>query len=141
MKKIFLLVGVCLLAATAPTLAQSAPGASVTPAGMKAPVAVAEYYEGGQEAMYAFIEKELKYPVEALRRRVRGTTILSFTLNMDGTMSGIKLVKGIGGGCDAEAERVVRLLKFKKPPYPVLTSLPIVFKLPGAAPAAAASPQ
>ncbi len=142
MKKFFLLLGVCLLAATAPTLAQgTTPGASVTPAGMKAPVTVAEYYEGGQDAMYAFIEKELKYPEEALRRRVRGTCIHSFTLNMDGTISGIKLVKGIGGKCDGEAERIIRMLKFKKPPYPILTSVPIVFRLPVAGAAPAATPQ
>ena len=79
-------------------------------------IPVAEYYEGGQAAMYAFISKELKYPLPAKRNRIQGQCIVSFTLNPDGTMQGIKL-------------RVVRLLKFKKPEYPILTSLPIVFKL------------
>ena len=92
-------------------------------------IPVAEYYEGGQAAMYDFISKELKYPLLAKRNRIQGQCIVSFTLNPDGTMSGIKLVKQLGGGTGDEALRVVHLLKFKKPEYPILTSLPINFKL------------
>lgn len=92
-------------------------------------IPVAAYYEGGQDAMYAFIAKELKYPLMAKRNRMQGRCIVSFTLNPDGTMQGIKLVKQVGGGTGDEALRVVRLLKFKNPEYPILTSLPIDFKL------------
>lgn len=128
-----------LLAATAPAVAQTAPNTAPAP---KAPaeqgtgigstgkaIPVAEYYEGGQAAMYAFIAQELKYPLLAKRNRIQGQCIVSFTLNPDGTMQGVKLVKQVGGGTGEEALRVVRLLKFKKPEYPILTSLPIVFKL------------
>ena len=128
-----------LLAAAAPALAQTAPntapaapgpaekGTGIASAGKVIPVA--EYYEGGQAAMYAFIARELKYPLMAKRNRLQGQCIVSFTLNPDATMSGVKLVKQVGGGTGEEALRVVRLLKFKKPEYPILTSLPIVFKL------------
>ncbi|MBC6990225.1 MULTISPECIES: energy transducer TonB [Hymenobacter] len=147
MKKIALLLSLGLLAASAPAFAQKAkakpqtetpttdpaapaPAAPQTAqAGVGKAIPVAEYYEGGQEAMYAFIENELKYPILAKRNRIQGTCIVSFTLNTDGTMSGIKLVKNIGGGCGEEALRVVRLLKFKKPDYAILTSLPVPFKL------------
>ena len=124
-----------LLAAATPTLAQTpaAPkpqaeqGAGIAGAGKVIPVA--EYYEGGQTAMYDFIAKELAYPLMARRNRIQGQCIVSFTLNPDGTLSGIKLVKQVGGGTGEEALRLVRLLKFKKPEYPILTSLPITFKL------------
>ncbi|KAA9339637.1 energy transducer TonB [Hymenobacter busanensis] len=159
MKKTTFTLALALLAfAAAPALAQQkvkvktktetagAPAPDVTPADAQTPVAgtgagqagagtigktiaVAQYYEGGQEAMYAFIEKELKYPLMARRNRIQGTCIVSFTLNPDGTMSGVKLVKNIGGGCGEEALRVVKLLQFKKPDYPILTSLPVSFKL------------
>ena len=133
-----------LLAATAPAMAQTAPntmppksqaeqGTGIGSVGKTIPVA--EYYEGGQEAMYAFINQELKYPVMAKRNRIQGQCIVSFTLNTDGTMSGLKLVKQIGGGCGEEALRVVRLLKFNKPDYAILTSLPIVFRLSANKPA------
>jgi len=114
---------------TAPAQApsQTEQGTGLNHVGASIPVAA--YYEGGQEAMYAFIAKELKYPLLAKRNRMQGRCIVSFTLNTDGTMQGIKLVKQVGGGTGEEALRVVRLLKFKKPEYPILTSLPIDFKL------------
>ena len=130
-----------LLAAAAPAMAQNTPKPNTPPATqsqaekgtgtgtINKSIPVAEYYEGGQEAMYAFIGKELKYPLLAKRNRIQGTCIVSFTLNPDGTMSGVKLVKQVGGGTGEEALRVVRLLKFKKPELPVRASLPIVFKL------------
>ena len=127
-----------LLATAAPAVAQTTPnvappksqaeqGTGIGAAGKVIPVA--EYYEGGQVAMYNFISKELKYPLMAKRNRIQGQCIVSFILNPDATMSGVKLVKQVGGGTGEEALRVVRLLKFKKPEYPILTSLPIVFKL------------
>ena len=128
-----------LLATAVPALAQTAPntapaakmqaekGTGIASAGKVIPVA--EYYEGGQKAMYAFIAQEMKYPIMAKRNRIQGQCIVSFTLNPDGTMQGIKLVRQLGGGTGEEALRVVRLLKFKKPEYPILTSLPIGFKL------------
>jgi protein TonB len=149
MKKITLALALGLLVGSAPAFAQKtkikvktdgpAPEAAAVPeaaprqapaGGVGKAIPVAEYYEGGQEAMYAFIEKELKYPILAKRNRIQGTCIVSFTLTTNGTMEGIKLVKNVGGGCGEEALRVVRLLQFKKPDYAVLTSLPIVFKLP-----------
>ena len=128
-----------LLATAAPALAQTAPntqpvgttqaekGTGIGSVGKAIPVAA--YYEGGQAAMYDFIGKEIKYPLLAKRNRIQGQCIVSFTLNPDGTLQGVKLVKQLGGGTGEEALRVVHLLKFKKPEYPILTSLPIVFKL------------
>ena len=129
---LLLITAVPALAQTTPNTAQAAKmqtekGAGITSTGKIIPVA--EYYEGGQTAMYAFIAQEMKYPLVAKRNRIQGQCIVSFTLNPDGTMQGIKLVKQLGGGTGEEALRVVRLLKFKKPEYPILTSLPIGFKL------------
>ena len=124
-------LGGLLAFSAAPALAQTtspAPAAADAAHSGKT-IPVAEYYEGGQDAMYAFINQELKYPVMARRNRIQGQCIVSFTLNTDGTLSGIKLVKQIGGGCGDEALRLVKLLKFNKPDYAVLTSLPITFKL------------
>ncbi|UYZ60453.1 energy transducer TonB [Hymenobacter latericus] len=141
MKKYTFTLALALLAlAATPALAQQtvkvkpategdAPAAPAAAHTKSAVIPVADYYEGGQEAMYDFIYKELKYPLMARRNRIQGTCIVSFTLNPDGSMSGVKLVKQIGGGCGEEALRVVKLLKFKKPEYPILTSLPIAFKL------------
>lgn len=136
MNKITLIILVGLLISTAPAIAQTAPDKPATAGGVGKVIPVAEYYEGGQEAMYAFIEKQINYPILARRNRIQGTCIVSFTLNTDGTMSGIKLVKGVGGGLGEEALRITRLLKFKKPDYAILTSLPITFRLSANKPAA-----
>lgn len=138
MKKIPFVFLLGLLFGVAPAFAQTPatkPAATTPAGGVGKPIPVAEYYEGGQEAMYAFIDKQINYPVLAKRNRIQGTCIVSFTLNTDGTMTGIKLVKGVGGGLGEEALRVVRLLKFNKPDYAILTSLPIVFRLSANKPA------
>ena len=129
MKKILLSVAAAGLSLAAAAQTAPAPNTKPMPTGGARPqteqgtgtsrvagtIPVAEYFEGGQEAMYAFIAKELKYPLLAKRNRVQGRCIVSFTLNPDGTMSGVKLIKQAGAGTGEEALRVVRLLKFKSP--------------------------
>ncbi len=121
-----------LLAAAAPALAQTPahqPEQGAGSAGAGKVIPVAEYYEGGQTAMYDFIAKEMAYPAMARRNRIQGQCIISFQLNADGTMQDMRIVKQLGGGTGEEALRVVRLLKFKKPELPIRASLPITFKL------------
>ncbi|MBO0358949.1 energy transducer TonB [Hymenobacter sp. BT186] len=146
MKKLTVALALGLCAGVAPAFAQTtkpaAPAPETAPSqhqagGVTKSIPVAEYYEGGQDAMYAFIEKEKKYPIMAKRNRIQGTCVVSFTLTTSGTLEGVKLVKQVGGGCGEEALRVVKLLQFKKPDYAILTSLPIVFKLPAPGQAAA----
>ena len=124
-----------LLAAAAPALAQtpttpnSQPGQGAGSAATGKTIPVAEYYEGGQTAMYDFIAKEMTYPAMARRNRIQGQCIISFQLNADGTMQDLRIVKQLGGGTGEEALRLVRLLTFKKPELPIRASLPITFKL------------
>ena len=101
-------------------------------AGSKAagkPIPVAQYYEGGQEAMYEFIEKNLQYPAMAKRNRRQGQCIISLTLNPDGTTTNMRILKNAGAGTGEEALRIVKLLKFNAPGYSVQSSIPINFKL------------
>ncbi len=92
-------------------------------------IPVAQYYEGGQEAMYEFINKNLQYPPMAKRNRIQGQTIISLTLNADGTTTNMRILKNIGGGAGEEALRVAKLLKFNAPGFAVQSSIPINFKL------------
>jgi protein TonB len=92
-------------------------------------IPAAQYYEGGQEAMYTFINSHVVYPVQAKRQRVQGECIIGLTINEDGTTDIFHVVKNIGGGCGEEALRVVKLLKFKAPGYKLKTSIPVIFKL------------
>jgi periplasmic protein TonB len=92
-------------------------------------IPVAQYYEGGQAAMYEFINKNLQYPPMAKRNRIQGQCIISITLNPDGTTTNMRILKNMGGGTGEEALRVVKLLKFNAPGYGVQTGIPVNFKL------------
>ncbi|UII28073.1 TonB family protein [Fulvivirga maritima] len=61
---------------------------------------------GGENALYQFINKKLKYPGQARRIGVEGTVFLSFVVDKDGNMVDIQIAKGIGAGCDEEVLRI-----------------------------------
>ncbi|MCB0603208.1 MAG: energy transducer TonB [Saprospiraceae bacterium] len=75
------------------------------------------YFAGGMKAMSDFIRKQLKYPAEAAEHLIQGTVQLRYTIDYQGNVTDVRVIKHLGFGCDEEAERVVRLLKFevKKP--------------------------
>jgi TonB family protein len=55
----------------------------------------------------AYMVKNLKYPQDARKQKVEGTVFVKFVVRSDGTVDATEIVKGIGGGCDEEALRVV----------------------------------
>jgi TonB family protein len=63
---------------------------------------------GGMAGWSAYLSANLGYPTTARRKGIEGTVIVSFVVNTDGTVSDFELLKGIGGGCDEEALRIVR---------------------------------
>ena len=63
---------------------------------------------GGYEAFYKFVNKNLKYPSKAKRIGIDGTVYLGFVVNEKGEMVDLKIIKGIGAGCDEEVLRIFR---------------------------------
>lgn len=57
---------------------------------------------------YQYLQSEIVYPVYARTYRVQGRILVSFTVDVDGSLSGIRVLKGIGYGCDDEAIRVMQ---------------------------------
>ncbi len=83
-----------------------------------------------------YIKKNLKYPEEALRKKIEGTVIVEFIVEKNGRVSGVQYRNDIGGGCAKEAVRLVqRLPKFKPgqnalgQPIRVKYRLPVKFEL------------
>jgi TonB family protein len=62
---------------------------------------------GGMGAFYRFVMNTMKYPVEARRKGISGKVFVEFVVEKDGSITNVRVVKGIGGGCDEEAVRVV----------------------------------
>lgn len=73
------------------------------------------FYEGGLKALREFISQNKKYPKEALEEKIEGTVFIKYTINYKGKVIETKVVKSLGYGCDEEAQRVVKLLKFEAP--------------------------
>lgn len=72
-------------------------------------------YEGGPRALRAFIGQNLRYPEEALKAKVEGTVVLKYSIDHKGGVVDTKVISGLGYGCDEEAGRLARLLKFEVP--------------------------
>jgi protein TonB len=90
--------------------------------------------ENGYEGFYNLLRKEMKYPTKARLGNIEGKVFVQFVISEDGSISQQKIIKGIGGGCDEEALRVLSLSKWKPGkqrgrPVKVRMVLPIHFKL------------
>jgi TonB family protein len=64
---------------------------------------------GGTEAWQRHLSENLTYPMSARMRGIQGTVLVSFIVNTDGTVEQVELVRGIGGGCDEEALRIIKI--------------------------------
>ncbi len=72
-------------------------------------------YPGGPEAMSAFISAHLVYPQDAIDQKISGMVQLELTISHQGEVLDTKVLHGLGYGCDEEAKRVAKLLKFHVP--------------------------
>lgn len=64
--------------------------------------------EGGLESFYQYVQKEITYPLLARENGVEGRVFVEFVVERDGSLSDIKVVRGIGNECDSEALRVIK---------------------------------
>ncbi|TWR25005.1 TonB family protein [Mucilaginibacter achroorhodeus] len=66
-------------------------------------------FPGGDKAFGQFLGKTVKYPKEARENNIQGRVIATFIVEQDGSLSNIRIVRGIGGGADEEAVRMLAL--------------------------------
>lgn len=65
-------------------------------------------FPGGLEAMYKFLAQNIKYPQLARENNITGKVYVTFVVEKDGSVSNARVLRDIGGGCGAEAIRVVK---------------------------------
>ena len=80
------------------------------------------------------LQQKITYPDMARKAGIEGRVIVQFIVNEQGEVEDPKVVRGIGGGCDEEALRVVKEAEFspgrqRGNPVRVQYSLPITFRL------------
>lgn len=104
-------------------------------------------YPGGNKAYRAFINSNLKYPKQALANKTEGMVLVKYEINQNGDVQNPKVISKIGHGCDEEAVRIVKLLKFEIPKGPrklrviFNKTVRINFKLPKAKPKTKTTPR
>jgi periplasmic protein TonB len=67
-------------------------------------------YPNGVKAMYQFLSDNMKYPAIARENNIEGTVYVGFVVGKDGAIRNVAVKRGLGGGCNEEAIRVVQLM-------------------------------
>ncbi len=87
-------------------------------------------FPGGTEELMKYLRNKINYPQMARETGIQGTVIVQFVVNKDGKISGVKVLRGIGGNCDEEAVRVVKGMPAWKPGKQNGVAVPVYFQLP-----------
>ena len=72
-------------------------------------------FPGGEAKLMEFVGKNIKYPQIARETGIQGRVFVNFVVEPDGSVSNVTVLRGIGGGCDEEAMRVVKNMPKWKP--------------------------
>ncbi|PID94356.1 MAG: energy transducer TonB [Bacteroidetes bacterium] len=92
-------------------------------------------FPGGEKARLTYLAKNTKYPQMARESNIQGQVFVTFVVEPDGKISNVSILRGIGGGCDEEAVRVVQSMpnwvpgKQRGRPVRVRFNMPIKFIL------------
>jgi len=98
-------------------------------------VEVAPSFPGGNKALRQFLREHLKYPEMARNNNIEGTVVVEMVIEADGSISDIRVLRGLGGGCTDEVIRIINLMPKWNPgvqagrKVPVWVALPVKFEL------------
>lgn len=71
-------------------------------------------YPGGTKALREFIKSHLQYPEDAMEQRIEGVVTVAYQVTDEGEIENPTVIKGLCPSCDAEAVRLVKMLKYGK---------------------------
>ncbi len=92
-------------------------------------------FPGGEIAMKKYLAENIQYPQMARESGIQGRVFVTFVVEKDGNVTDVRVLRGIGGGCDEEAIRVIKNMpkwdpgKQRGKPVRVQFNMPIMFKL------------
>ena len=92
-------------------------------------------FPGGEAARIQYLNENIKYPQMARESGIQGRVFVTFVVERNGSVTDVKVLRGIGGGCDEEAIRVIQNMPKWEPgkqrgkPVRVQFNMPILFKL------------
>lgn len=92
-------------------------------------------FPGGDAELFKFLSNNVKYPVIAQENGIQGRVICQFTVNKDGSIVDVVVVRSVDPSLDKEAIRVIKSMpnwspgKQRGKPVRVKYTLPVNFKL------------
>jgi protein TonB len=92
-------------------------------------------FPGGESELHRYLAENIKYPQMAKESGIQGRVFVTFVVEKNGSVTDVKVLRGIGGGCDEEAIRVVKNMpkwtpgKQRGKPVRVQFNLPVKFTL------------
>jgi TonB family protein len=87
-------------------------------------------FVGGYDGMLKYLKNNLKYPDLAKNSGIQGTVFVQFVVSKTGALSNARILRGIGGGCDEEAVRVVTSMPKWIPGRQNGIAVPVMFQIP-----------
>jgi protein TonB len=92
-------------------------------------------FPGGQAALMSWLGSNIKYPVVAEENGVQGRVVCTFVVERDGSITDVKVVRGVDPSLDKEAVRVLKAMPHWIPgkqngsAVRVKYTVPVTFKL------------
>ena len=92
-------------------------------------------YPGGMGALMSWLSQNIKYPTVAAENGISGRVIVQFVVERDGSITDVRVARGVDPYLDKEATRVVKMMPHWIPgkqngaPVRVKYTVPVVFKL------------
>ena len=92
-------------------------------------------YPGGMGALMSWLSQNIKYPTVAAENGISGRVIVQFVVERDGSITDVRVARGVDPYLDKEATRVVKMMpnwipgKQNGSPVRVKYTVPVVFKL------------
>ena len=87
-------------------------------------------FPGGDLGLMKYIQKNVKYPAIAKEYYITGKVYVSFIVDKKGSVTNVKIVRGVDKNLDAEAMRVVKSLPKYKPGKQRGKSVRVMFTIP-----------
>ncbi len=87
-------------------------------------------FPGGDLGLMKYIQKNVKYPAIAKEYNITGKVYVSFIVDKSGSVTNVKIVRGVDKNLDAEAMRVVKSLPKYKPGKQRGKSVRVMFTIP-----------
>lgn len=88
-------------------------------------------FPGGDAELYRFLGERMKYPEMAKQAGLQGKLFVEFVVNRQGEISEVKIIKGsIGGGCEEEAVRLIKLMPKWTPGKQNGASVSVRYRMP-----------